>query len=149
MIKCRRLAIYEYYKNRFATLEAAGCLRTPHVPDNRKNHCWTFYLLLESGEVRDNLLAYLKSHGVSAVFHFVPLHLSPMGRAFGYREGDLPITEDLASRILRLPSFGTITRDQQNRVVDLITAYLNTSKTSMTTSYSLLTAHGVLEGIPR
>ena len=41
-------------------------------------------------------MAFLKRHGVSAVFHFVPLHLSPMGRRFGYRAGDLPLTEDLA-----------------------------------------------------
>jgi dTDP-4-amino-4,6-dideoxygalactose transaminase len=81
--------------------------------------------VLHSGETRDALMVYLKQHGISAVFHFVPLHTSPMGMQLGYREGDLPITEDLSRRLLRIPSFSDITEAQQIRIVNLITAFLH------------------------
>jgi len=82
-----------------------------------------FYILLNDGQARDTLMAYLKANGVSAVFHFVPLHGSPMGRKLGYREGDLPITEDLAARLLRLPCYAEITEAQQMRVADLVARF--------------------------
>ncbi|HZW33889.1 MAG TPA: dTDP-4-amino-4,6-dideoxygalactose transaminase [Isosphaeraceae bacterium] len=123
-ITARRREIDRHYRHRLAPLEAAGLLRLPVVPPQCESHCRAFHILLEGAGVRDGLMAFLKRHGVSAVFHFVPLHVSPMGRQFGYRPGDLPLTEDLAGRILRLPSFGTITAAQQDRVADLITAYL-------------------------
>jgi dTDP-4-amino-4,6-dideoxygalactose transaminase len=73
-----------------------------------------------------------------------------MGRAFGYREGDLPMTEDLAARLLRLPSFGTITPAQQDRVADLVTTYLRGLKRPGSREYSLPTAaHPLFESVPR
>ena len=39
------------------------------------------------------------------MFHYVPLHTSPMGAEFGYKKGDLPVTEDLAERLVRLPFY--------------------------------------------
>jgi dTDP-4-amino-4,6-dideoxygalactose transaminase len=54
------------------------------------------------------------------VFHYVPLHTSPMGRRFGYRPGDLPITENLASRLLRLPLFYELSADEQEHVIKSI-----------------------------
>ena len=46
--------------------------------------------------------ARLKSAGVGAVFHYVPLHASPAGRRFGHGD-DLPITDDVADRLVRMP----------------------------------------------
>jgi dTDP-4-amino-4,6-dideoxygalactose transaminase len=122
-------------------------MRLPVVPPECESHYRSFHILLGSGRVRDGLMAYLKRHGVSAVFHFVPLHLSPMGRRFGYRAGDLPLTEDLAGRILRLPSFGTITAAQQDRVVDLVTAYLCGAGDGEAVSYSFPTAAAAYQGV--
>ena len=102
-IKARRREIDRHYRRRLAPLEAEGLLRLPVVPPECESHYRTFHILLGDGRIRDGLMAFLKRHGVSAVFHFVPLHLSPMGRSFGYRPGDLPLTEDLAGRLLRLP----------------------------------------------
>jgi dTDP-4-amino-4,6-dideoxygalactose transaminase len=149
-ILVRRREVDLIYRRRLGPLEAEGLLRLPVVPEGRSSNCRTFYVLLNDEEVRDGLMAFLKRHGVSAVFHFVPLHLSPMGRAFGYREGDLPMTEDLAARLLRLPSFGTITPAQQDRVADLITTYLRGLKRPGSREYSLPTAaHPLFESVPR
>jgi dTDP-4-amino-4,6-dideoxygalactose transaminase len=149
-ILVRRREVDLIYRRRLGPLEAEGLLRLPVVPEGRSSNCRTFYVLLNDEEVRDGLMAFLKRHGVSAVFHFVPLHLSPMGRAFGYREGDLPMTEDLAARLLRLPSFGTITPAQQDRVADLVTTYLRGLKRPGSREYSLPTAaHPLFESVPR
>jgi dTDP-4-amino-4,6-dideoxygalactose transaminase len=62
----------------------------------------------------------LKRNGISAVFHYVPLHTSPMGAKLGYRAGDLPETEDLSGRLLRLPFFPELTTGEQLRVVGCV-----------------------------
>ena len=60
---------------------------------------------------------------IHAVFHYVPLHSSPMGRTFGYQEGDLPVTEEISGRLLRLPFFPEITESEQCRVVEAISGF--------------------------
>ena len=53
-----------------------------------------------------------------------------MGLTFGYQPGDLPITEDLSGRLLRLPAFAEITESEQDRVVDLVAAFLHAQPAS-------------------
>ena len=77
-------------------------------------------------ETRDALLAHLKANGITAVFHYVPLHSSPMGRTFGYSEGDLPITEEVSACLLRLPMYYEISEEDQLRVVRQIQIFCET-----------------------
>ena len=67
-----------------------------------------------------------KSAGSNAarVFHCMPLHLSPMGRRYGYAKGDLPITEDLAKRVIRLPCYFELSEKDQKRIVAAIASFL-------------------------
>jgi dTDP-4-amino-4,6-dideoxygalactose transaminase len=62
----------------------------------------------------------LRRRGILAVFHYVPLHSSPMGQKFGYREGQLPVTEELSRRLLRLPFYYGLTEEEQGRVIAAI-----------------------------
>jgi dTDP-4-amino-4,6-dideoxygalactose transaminase len=140
----RRREIDHYYRQRLEPLEAEGLLRLPFVPKGRRTHCQSFPVLLKDGKIRDGLMAFLKRHDVAATFHFVPLHLSPMGRTFGYRPGQLPLTENLAARVLRLPYFGAITPAQQDRVADLITAFLHGLTNRGPSTYSLPAAGQLL-----
>ena len=73
------------------------------------------------------MLEFLKQQGVHAVFHYVPLHTWPMGRRFGYRPGDLPITENLASRLLRLPLFYELSFSDVERITENIKMFLKRS----------------------
>lgn len=116
----QRRRIAEYYRERLEPMAAAGRFRLPVVPADCTTHHRAFHLILNDGATRDNLMAYLRADGIQAVFHYIPLHTSPMGRGFGYREGDLPRTEDLAGRVLRLPAFVGLTEVEQERVVDRI-----------------------------
>ena len=66
---------------------------------------------------RTELIAHLRARGILAVFHYLPLHLSPMGRRLGGREGDCPIAEHVAERLVRLPFFTGLTDDEQALVI--------------------------------
>jgi dTDP-4-amino-4,6-dideoxygalactose transaminase len=124
MISHRRRKVFEEYRRQLADLEADGLLRLPYTPEECESNYHLFYIVLPDRECRDGLLEYLREHGVGAVFHYVPLHTSPMGQKFGYREGDLPLTEDVSGRLLRLPFYFDLTEAEQQRVVDRIKEFL-------------------------
>lgn len=101
-ITSRRLDIWGQYHDAFASVEAGGFLRRPIIADGCVHNAHMYYLLLPTSRQRDQLLRHLNGHGVNAVFHYVPLHSSPAGIRFG-RSGDLPVTDDISGRLLRLP----------------------------------------------
>jgi dTDP-4-amino-4,6-dideoxygalactose transaminase len=123
----RRRAIYRHYRQRLKPLEAEGLLRLPFIPEDCVSNYHLFYIILPDRATRDGLMTHLNKNGVQAVFHYIPLHSSPMGQSFGYKEGDLPFTEDLSGRLLRLPLFFDITEDEQAQVVQQISSYLTTA----------------------
>ena len=79
-----------------------------------------FYLLMPSLSARQELIDRLKQSGILSVFHYLPLHLSEMGRKFGGQEGDCPVTEDISDRLLRLPFYFGLTENEQQRVINVI-----------------------------
>jgi dTDP-4-amino-4,6-dideoxygalactose transaminase len=115
-----RLAVFNYYFENLEPLQKRGLLRMPHCPADCKHNAHMFYILLQDGAERDNLMKHLKAASIGAVFHYVPLHTSPMGKGFGYRDGDLPLTEDLSARLLRLPCYYELERAMQDRVIEEI-----------------------------
>jgi dTDP-4-amino-4,6-dideoxygalactose transaminase len=118
-----RAAVFHRYAEALADLEAAGRLRLPVVPEDCEQAYHMFYLLLPSLEQRDALIQHLKSQDILAVFHYVPLHLSPMGRGFGYTEQDCPVTQDISQRLVRLPFYNDLTEADQNRVIEQVRAF--------------------------
>jgi len=123
-ITARRRRVHQFYSENLAPLEERELLTIPRVPANCETNYHMFYVLLGNGKTRDGLMAHLKKNGISAVFHYVPLHTSAMGGKLGYREGDLPLTEDLSERLLRLPFFADITPEEQMRVVSCMSEFL-------------------------
>jgi dTDP-4-amino-4,6-dideoxygalactose transaminase len=126
-ISRRRLEIWQRYARRLAPLREAGLLSW-NDPDSKNRHnAHIFYLLLNTADQRPEFIAKLQSEGVQSFFHYVPLHLSPMGRAMGYQPGTLPQTEELAARLVRLPLFFTLRDEQVDYVVDRIFAFFRMS----------------------
>jgi dTDP-4-amino-4,6-dideoxygalactose transaminase len=123
-ITARRRELDGLYRRLLRPLEAEGLLRLPVVPDGCEGNYHNFFVLLEGVHARDALIAHLRGFGITASFHFVPLHTSPMGRRFGYREGDLPVTEDVSRRLLRLPFYPDLTDVQQAAVAHHLAAFL-------------------------
>jgi dTDP-4-amino-4,6-dideoxygalactose transaminase len=127
-IALRRRAIFESYQQQLAPLEARGWLQLPRIPAGCTSNYHMFYLLLPDAPTRDALLAHLKEHGIGAVFHYVPLHTAPVGLSFGYRQGDLPVTEAASSRLVRLPFYYDITDAEQAEVVGRIEDFLTAAR---------------------
>ena len=128
LITRKRRAIFDRYHQAFAPLRERGVVRTLSCPDHCHHNSHMFYLILPSQAIRDGLIQHLKSKNIHSVFHYIPLHTSPMGRRMGYSEGDLPLTEDLSPRLLRLPCYFDLTESDQQRVVDETCRFLETVK---------------------
>lgn len=82
-----------------------------------------FYIVLPSGELRQQLIDHLRERNIMAVFHYVPLHTSDMGRRFGGRAGDCPVTESVSDRLLRLPFYNDLTEEDQMKVIGAIQSF--------------------------
>jgi len=119
----KRQSIFNYYAEKLRPLEKQGYLRLPVIPDHCSHNAHMFYILLQSEKSRNDLMKFLNENGINAVFHYLPLHASPMGRSFGYEEGDLPETENASRCLLRLPCYYELEKNQQDRVVELITKF--------------------------
>jgi len=102
-ITARRIELWNRYHARLQAHEQAGRLRRPVVPQGCRHNAHMYYIVLPTAEQRTRLIARLEAHGISAVFHYVPLHSSPAGRRFGRAAGAMPNTDQLSSRLLRLP----------------------------------------------
>lgn len=98
-----RLRVFYRYQELLAPLEAQGLLRLPHPQPDQRHNAHIFYIICRSAEDRTELSDFLRRQGIAAYFHYIPLHSSPAGRRFGKTYAPLPVTEDLAPRLLRLP----------------------------------------------
>lgn len=120
----RRRQLYQAYRFQLADLEKAGLLKMPTVPEECSSNYHMFYIVLPTTELRNGLMAYLQQQRILAVFHYVPLHTSPIGRSYGYTDGSLPVTEELSARLLRLPFYYEMTDAEQTRVARAVRQYL-------------------------
>lgn len=94
----------------------------PYV-DSRAVSCWHLYVICTPQ--RDEMLDYLKERGIGAGLHYpIPLHLQPAYLYLGYKEGDFPVTEEVAQQCLSLPLYPEMSDEQLERVVNLIYEFL-------------------------
>ena len=119
-IQKMRLRIYDAYNKALKPYEKEGLLRLPIVPDYAEHNAHMYYVLFKDGKTRDAVMGKLKSHGVLAIFHYIPLHSSPMGIRMGYKEKDLPVTESVSERLLRLPMYAGMTDEELAYVISTL-----------------------------
>lgn len=112
----RRVAVWDAYHIALAPLEQGGDLVRPHARGNA--HMYS--ILLPTLEQRTRVMTALRDRGVSAVFHYVPLHSSPAGMRHGRTSGSLEVTNDVADRLLRLPIWPDMSSDDVAFVVDAL-----------------------------
>ena len=116
----QRLTLWSRYHERLEPLEAKGLLRRPVVPPECRHNAHMYYVLLSPKVSRQAILDEFKSNRINAVFHYVPLHLSPAGQRYGKIHNDLPLTEALSERLIRLPLWIGLKEEQQDRVVAVL-----------------------------
>lgn len=106
-----------YYYEQLKELEKLGYLRLPIIPSETDPNYHIFYILLPNEDIRNKVMDDLKGKGIQSLFHYLPLHTSPMGEKLGYKVGDLPITEELSGRLLRLPMYAELKKDEIDYIV--------------------------------
>ncbi|PWT85854.1 MAG: dTDP-4-amino-4,6-dideoxygalactose transaminase [Acidobacteria bacterium] len=115
-----RHAVWRYYFDTLQPIATDLGISLPQIPSDCEHAAHLFYILLPDQAIRDKLIDFLRSKNIGSAFHYLPLHLSPMGRQFGYQDGDCPITEEVSGRLLRLPFHNRLNQDKQDCVVSAI-----------------------------
>jgi dTDP-4-amino-4,6-dideoxygalactose transaminase len=80
-------------------------------------------MLLPQSSWRERFLDHLGQRGILGVFHYLPLHVSDMGRRYGGREGDCPVAEDISNRLVRLPFFNSLSESEQGEVIEAVASF--------------------------
>lgn len=117
-IRKMRENIYNFYYKSLKKYENSEFLDyVAKVPVNRTSNYHIFYLKFSTKKNRDFVLEKLKTRGIQATFHYIPLHSSPMGKRLGYKRGDLKITEEVAATILRLPLYPELKKNELDYII--------------------------------
>ena len=119
-IQHTRKRIWDRYAAHLATWAGQHGVELPFVPSHCEQPFHMFYLLMRSTEQRDALISFLKSRHILSVFHYLPLHLSDMGRRHAAPGPRCPVTEDVSGRLVRLPFYVGLSEADQMRVVEAI-----------------------------
>ena len=116
----RRQAIAAQYNE----LLAGGDIITPEIPRGGR-HVFYCYAIRVPGGRRDALRAFLTERGIGTQIHYpVPIHMQEAAQFLGYRKGDLPVTEKVASEVLSLPMFAELTDAQIDRVASSVNEFM-------------------------
>lgn len=121
----KRMNIWNTYNENFEDLEKQGKLIRPYIPEYAKHNAHMYYIILPTEKIRNELMDKLKEKGIASVFHYIPLHTAPVGIKLGYKKGDLPKTEEYSARLLRLPLYADMSKEEIKIVIDEIKNILN------------------------
>ena len=102
-IKMERLSIFKRYENSLIELQNLEKISLVDKPKNQSGNGHLFYILLNSQKDRDKFIEHMSMNNILCPFHYVPLHDSPAGRNYGRTFGDMNVTNDYATRLVRLP----------------------------------------------
>lgn len=116
-IQRRREEIYLRYMDELAPLRESGLIMLPTIPAGVRSNHHIFWMLLRDERMRNRAISFFRERGIGTAFHYLPLHLSPVGRTLGGSPGDCPVTESVSERLLRLPIYPSLTADEQSQVV--------------------------------
>ena len=123
-ILAKRKAVWDYYATHLADWAVQHDICLPVIPDNCEQAYHMFYIVLPDPAARAPLIDHLKTRGILAVFHYVPLHLSEMGQRLGAKPGDCPVTEDMSRRLLRLPLCNDLSNEEQDKVIEGLRSFM-------------------------
>ena len=115
-ITAARMALWQSYAQACAQLAGAG-LELPVIPPECVHNAHLFRVLLPRRVPRADVIGSLNRRGVNAVFHYVPLHSAPAGHRYGRAAGELPVTDDISGRLVRLPLWVGMSDDAPGAVV--------------------------------
>lgn len=116
-IQARRRAIWHYYDQELRQWAMANNVSQPSIPQCCEQSFHQYHLIMPTRNGRDALIGHLKAQGITGAFHYIPLHLSDVGRKLGYGPGDCPVAEAVGERIVRLPFYNDLSECDLERIV--------------------------------
>ena len=119
----KRMDIYRFYGEKLAQLAERGLIEQPVVPREAAHNAHMYYIKVKDVEVRTELIQYMKKKGIMCVFHYVPLHSSPAGYKFGRFSGEDCYTTRESERLVRLPMYYSLTKEDMEYVVDSLLSF--------------------------
>jgi dTDP-4-amino-4,6-dideoxygalactose transaminase len=97
--------------------------RLPFIPEHCDHPYCMFYIIMPNANSRTRFISHMESRGILTPFHYLPLHISTMGRRFGGRNGDCPIAEQVSDHLVRLPLYNNMSNSEQDSVIEAIGAF--------------------------
>lgn len=123
-----RLVSWNRYNEAFVPLEKAGLVQLPVIPDGCEHNAHMYYLKCKDIDERTKLISFLKGNGVAAVFHYIPLHSAPAGKKFGRFDGMDEYTTKESERLVRLPMYYGLTKEDQDQVIKCVLDFYGNQK---------------------
>jgi dTDP-4-amino-4,6-dideoxygalactose transaminase len=118
----RRSTIWNRYASGLADWSRINGVQMPFVPEHCQTPYHLFHMIMPTAESRDALIKHLRAAGILAVFHYQPLHLSPYGQRI-QPVADCPVTEDVSSRLLRLPFYTNMGEAEVEAVIESVCTF--------------------------
>lgn len=120
MIFNDRMESWNYYDTLLKKLSNKGFIETPYIPEECQHNAHMYYIKTKNLEERTQLISYLNRQGVNSVFHYIPLHISPAGKKYGEFHGEDKYTTKESERLLRLPLYYGLKREEIEYIVEQI-----------------------------
>ena len=104
-------------------MERKEIIELPFIPEGCQHNAHMFYIKCKDLSTRTKLISFLKERGILSVFHYIPLHSAPAGLRFGRFHGKDEFTTQESERLLRLPLYYGISREDREQVVEAINKF--------------------------
>lgn len=116
-ITADRMVSWNMYNRELKDLADSGKIELPYIPDYCEHNAHMFYIKTKDITERTKLISYLKENGITAVFHYIPLHSAPAGRKYGRFFGRDVYTTKESDRLVRLPLYYKLARSDLEQVI--------------------------------
>ena len=107
-IQEKRRRIWNFYNQELNEWSISNNIRLPFIPSECEQTFHMYYLIMPNKDARDNFIEHLKTNGMMAVFHYLPLHLSKKGKELGGERFECPVSIDISNRLVRLPFYNNL-----------------------------------------
>ncbi|GAB3972303.1 UDP-4-amino-4,6-dideoxy-N-acetyl-beta-L-altrosami ne transaminase [Spirosoma terrae] len=118
----RRQELAARYDAAFSEAASAGLPIQIIVPPANVSHAYHLYVI-QTPE-RKALYDFLRAKNILVQVHYIPVHLMPYYRQFGWEPGDFPNAEQYYAGCLSLPLFPALTNEEQDYVIDTVKTFL-------------------------
>lgn len=117
-INGNRLETWSSYCEAFKPLEEKGIIELPTIPTDCVHNAHMFYIKTKDLDTRQEFIKFMKDNEILCVFHYVPLHSAPAGLKFGRFNGIDEHTTSDSDRLVRLPMYYNIAKEDLNKVIE-------------------------------